>query len=247
MHRRKSGFTLIEILVVFSIISVLAGLVLGALSVARERARQTICCSNLGQLGKAVSMYMDDNNLFLPMAMQEDEALGMVYYTDLLVVPYVVPGTPDMRTASDQIAFGMNLRIAGKLNAVFYCPDAGNHTTPNYGVNAYNDKPVTGPNGQSGTHQFGLCWAMRSGGFAPISTNEIPNAGSTIYLVDSKPGPDFWHVGQSAASAQTPVTDFTTLDARHSSHYCVLYLDWHAQAIYKEDPDDWGVLKPSLQ
>jgi prepilin-type N-terminal cleavage/methylation domain-containing protein len=247
MCRRRSGFTLIEILVVFSIISVLAGLVLGALHVARERARQAVCCSNLGQLGKAVSLYLDDNNLSLPMAMQQDETLGTVYFTDLLVVPYVVTGTPSMRTVTDQVVEGMRLRAAGKLNAIFYCPNAGDHSTPSYGVNAFDDKPVTGPNGQSGTHQFGLCWVTRSGGFAPISMNEITKSGSTIYLVDSRPGPDFWHVGQAAASAQSPTTDFTTLDARHSNHYCALYLDWHAQAIYKEDPDDWGIMKPSLQ
>jgi len=241
MCRRRSGFTLIEILVFFSIIAVLAGLVLGALHVARERARQAVCRSNLGQLGKAVSLFLDDNNLRLPMAMQQDEALGAIYYTDLLAVPYVV-ARPALKTPTDQIAEGMRLRAASKLNAIFYCPDVRDHSTPSYGVNSFNDTTIKDKTGKAGTHEFGL--TMREKGI-PVTVNTISNPGSTIYLVDSKPGPDFWHVGQGAASAQSPETDFTTLDPRHSGHFCVLYLDWHAQLISRNNPDDWAVFRPS--
>ncbi|MEO7300453.1 MAG: type II secretion system protein [Verrucomicrobiota bacterium] len=61
-HPRFAGFTLVELLVVVAIVSLLASLLLPALSRAKERGRRAVCLSNLSQVAKACTIYALDNN-----------------------------------------------------------------------------------------------------------------------------------------------------------------------------------------
>jgi prepilin-type N-terminal cleavage/methylation domain-containing protein len=65
---REQGFTLVELLVVIGIIAVLVALLLPAMNVARERARRTVCLSNVRQLVSATMLYINDNRQVLPEA-----------------------------------------------------------------------------------------------------------------------------------------------------------------------------------
>jgi len=59
---RTAGFTLVELLVVISIIALLISILLPSLKRARDQAKDTLCRSNLHQLGVAIQYYISDNH-----------------------------------------------------------------------------------------------------------------------------------------------------------------------------------------
>lgn len=58
---QKPAFTLVELLVVISIIAILLSILMPALAKVRGQARAVVCSSNLKQLGLGFGMYLEDN------------------------------------------------------------------------------------------------------------------------------------------------------------------------------------------
>ena len=79
MKRSLHAFTLLEMLVVISILGILIALLLPALGKAAERARVTACRSHLQQIGVALRLYLDENaNRFPILQNQARAAAGRV-------------------------------------------------------------------------------------------------------------------------------------------------------------------------
>jgi len=62
----RSGFSLIELVVVMAIITVLAAIMFPMIFTAREAARRRVCMNNLRQIAMAITMYAMDHGGYTP-------------------------------------------------------------------------------------------------------------------------------------------------------------------------------------
>ena len=115
------AFTLVELLVVISIIALLLSILLPSLRRAREQAKMSLCMNNARQLNMGLNLYTQDNGNLLP------------HYHGANIND---PSTRWMRVAAEYIALDME-----KREGVIFCPSSPYYTDKddarfgNYGCN----------------------------------------------------------------------------------------------------------------
>jgi len=100
--RRRGAFTVVEMLVVISIIAILAGLLLPAVQVAREAGRRAACSSNIGQITKLAiahhtrTQYLPPSRSWAPRAMGLNGTLPAGPYDETVIFSWVQPMLADL-------------------------------------------------------------------------------------------------------------------------------------------------------
>ena len=132
---RKKSFSLVELLIVISIIAILAALLLPALNKAREKARDILCSGNLKQLSSYMFLYIEQNNDVIPAAMgNAGHPSGK--WQDMLY-GLIAPGE---KFTDQYYLTGINTDTCYPKNKVFACPASGPCniavSSRHYGINS---------------------------------------------------------------------------------------------------------------
>jgi prepilin-type N-terminal cleavage/methylation domain-containing protein/prepilin-type processing-associated H-X9-DG protein len=188
---KKTNFTLIELLVVIAIIAILASMLLPALSKAREKAKQSICVSNIKQIGTSTAMYlMDYNNYIYPF------------------LPTVTAYGHYMQSAANTITgMGHLAKSYTKSGAVFSCPAGKPASSPSWKVafytnypNAYKNNFLKTANPVLSTYTYNVAWLDLTGG------NVFDNNSKTVIShISTRCPPSYPMFADSWNSVSAPV------------------------------------------
>ncbi|HTN75801.1 MAG TPA: DUF1559 domain-containing protein [Pirellulaceae bacterium] len=99
LNSRRRGFTLVELLVVITIIGILVAILLPAINAARDAARRTQCLNNIKNLGLACLNFENTNKTF-PLASTADGAGSFTVARPAMQSSNgAIPATPDINAA----------------------------------------------------------------------------------------------------------------------------------------------------
>ena len=170
VSRRQSlhGFTLVELLVVISIIALLIAILLPSLRRAREAAQSTVCRVNLHSLGTASHMYLNDNSdTYIPWSVVNDPVVltnNVNWVRYFLLNQYATPQSSLCPGFDNEYTEEiLRLDMPNRYYAYYQGTDYG-----------YNYKNIGGS-----LHYTGDNWS------APAKAGQIARLGETIFAVDA--------------------------------------------------------------
>jgi len=250
-RRRLSGFTLVELLVVISIIALLIAILLPSLKRAREQAKDTVCRSNLHQQGLNIQYYLQDNSERLPYIKGEGANNTGPYY-QYQVIFRLWPYVKELELYQCPMAMGADKKTGKKRSIRDYLPPTG-YVQPGWGLTSTTPKLGSHFRAYKGDSEFIKLFQQRA--FPLIPQNVLSN--SQIQFIDEiyteywyndwSQGPDFPGINGSPINRlRYPESTVLVSDAIHEvprhnggKHLVFVdaHVDWYKQGrVYDDRP-----------
>jgi len=123
MNVRRSGLTLIEVLVVIGVIALLLAMLVPAVQKVRESASRTQCTNNLKQIGLALHNFHDSNKYLPPGTLVHDSIVNALHSGFTYILPYLEQG---LTHALYDFGFAWyepaNFAAVAREVPIFFCP-----------------------------------------------------------------------------------------------------------------------------
>ncbi len=106
MNKDNHAFTLIELLVAIFIIAVVIGLLFPVLSMIREKSKQAVCMSNMGQMYKCFAQYAIENDGHLPLESNSGSCSGEVWFKaiDRYITTDILPENQNVISTKERLS-----------------------------------------------------------------------------------------------------------------------------------------------
>jgi prepilin-type N-terminal cleavage/methylation domain-containing protein/prepilin-type processing-associated H-X9-DG protein len=187
--RKRTGFTLVELLVVIGIIALLIGILLPTLTRARAQANSVWCMSNLRQMGTGFSMYAQANRNSLPLyywnGVTSPNSEGATDWA-WLILPYLKRGTIGAYSGTDPggiwALFKDKDTVSGSHTAAWY----DSEKVQTYGVHPHLFRYAPGPLNVDLTYSAANAKpGPEDDGKKPFKLSQIRRSGEIIMMMDA--------------------------------------------------------------